>query len=70
MVLATEASADVASQPAPAPVATPAAVEPPNDQALLIQAVEHQSEGRVNVAEPMFRNYLARHPNDPVAMRR
>ena len=68
MVLATEASADVASQPAPAPVATPAAVEPPNDQALLIQAVEHQSEGRVNVAEPMFRNYLARHPNDPVAL--
>ena len=61
--------------PAPAsPPATPANSAHPgvedgqDDRALLFQGIAHQSQGRLDLAEPIFLDHLSRHPDDPVAL--
>lgn len=68
MECAVETPIEKPKQAAVPSAAEALAAQQRDDHAMLMQAVEHQSLGRMGEAEPMFRRYLARYPNDPVAL--
>lgn len=58
------------ASPPQTPAAAAAATAAPQvpDRALLIQALDHQNQGRIELAEQLFRFYLGHWPADPVAL--